>query len=129
MNQKQVQKRYFKEFFGAITGYAIVLLTSVSLLSNFEFPRALQVVIALTPMVPVFFVLLAILRSLRDSDELQQRIQSNAIIFSAVVTGFISFSYGLLEGLGFPHFPTLLILPMMFGLWGIATSWFSKSYQ
>jgi hypothetical protein len=98
-------------------------------LKRFEFPHAVQIIIALAPMVPILFVIIAILRALRDSDELQQKIQSNAIIFSAVTTGMFTFSYGLLEGLGFPHFPILLVLPMMFGLWGFSLAYFSRRYQ
>ncbi|MCC6300167.1 MAG: hypothetical protein IT314_12785 [Anaerolineales bacterium] len=129
MDQKQVLKRYFKEFASAMTAYVIVLLASVSVLNDIELPQATQIAVVLLPMVPIVFVFTAVLRALRDSDELQQKIQSSAVIFSAIATGMITFSYGFLEGIGFPKLPTIWILPMMFALWGVSLWYFNKRYQ
>ena len=92
-------------------------------------PPPAQVLIAILPMVPIIFIIIAIMRGMRDSDELQQKIQSYAIMFSAVATGLITFSYGLLENVGFPPFPTIWVLPMMFMFWGFSLSYFWKKYQ
>lgn len=129
MNQNQVMKRYYKEFFIAIALYVIILIGSISILKVFEFPKILQGIIAITPVIPITFVIIAIMRGLRDSDELQQKVQYNAIMFSAVGTGLITFSYGLLEGIGFPPFPTIWVLPMMFMLWGFSLGYFWKKYS
>lgn len=129
MNQNQVMKRYYKEFFIAIALYVIILIGSISILKVFEFPKIIQGIIAITPVIPITFVIIAIMRGLRDSDELQQKVQYNAIMFSAVGTGLITFSYGLLEGIGFPPFPTIWVLPMMFMLWGFSLGYFWKKYS
>lgn len=128
MNQDQVQKRYFKEFYLSITAYVIILFASISILKKFEFSGVVQGVIALTPVVPIIFIIIAIMRGIKDSDELQQKVQLNAIMFSAVTTGLITFSYGLLEGVGFPPFPTIWVLPMMFIFWGFSLGFFWKRY-
>jgi hypothetical protein len=129
MKQNDVIKRYLKEFGIAMSVYVITVITSVNTLTQFEFPQVIKAVIALTPLIPTIFVIIAIMRGLRDSDELQQKIQFNAIIFSAVTTAFITFGYGFLEGIDFPKFPTIWVLPMMFGLWGIGVGYFSGKYQ
>ena len=129
MNQNQVFKRYYKEFLLSMTAYVIVLIASISILKQFELPRSIQIIIALTPIIPTIFVIAAIIRGLRDSDELQQKVQFNAIMFSAITTGLITFSYAFLEGIGFPKFPTIWILPIMFFLWGISLGYFWKKYQ
>jgi hypothetical protein len=64
-----------------------------------------------------------------DSDELQQRVQLLATSFSAAVTGLVTFSYGFLENVGFPKFPTFLIFPMLIAIWGISLGYFSRKYQ
>lgn len=128
MNQDQVQKRYFKEFYLSITAYVIILFASISILKKFEFSGVVQGVIALTPVVPIIFIIIAIMRGIKDSDELQQKVQLNAIMFSAVTTGLITFSYGLLEGVGFPPFPAIWVLPMMFIFWGFSLGFFWKRY-
>jgi hypothetical protein len=129
MNQNQVTKRYMKEFFLAIAAYVIVLIVSITVLKLTKFWHPIQALIALLPVIPIIFVIRSIMRGVRDSDELQQKVQSNAIMFSGVATGFITFSYGLLENVGFPPFPTIWILPMMFILWGITLGYFWKKYQ
>lgn len=129
MNQKQILKRYYKEFFLSMGAYVITLLASTLAIKNMNFPMAAQIIISLAPVVPIIFVITAIMRALRDSDELQQRVQLNAITFSAVATGLITFSYGLLENIGFPKFPTIWILPILFFLWGGSLGYFWKRYQ
>ena len=129
MNQNQVMKRYYKEFAIAMGTYVITVIASVNILTRFEFPQAARTIIALTPVVPTVFVIIAIMRSLRDSDELQQKIQLNAIAFSCIATGLVTFSYGFLEGIGFPQFPTILVFPMMTTIWGLSVGYFSRRYQ
>lgn len=128
MNQ-EVQKRYFREFGISMGFYVVLLIASVSVLTNFELPKVAQIVIALIPVIPTIFVLIAVMRALRDGDELQQKIQLQAVTFSAIVTGLITFSYGFLENVGFPRFPTLFTFPLLLALWGIGAGIFSRKYQ
>lgn len=129
MNQKEVMKRYYKEFGISMSFYVVAVLSSISILNNFEFPQILKIVITLIPVIPTIFVVIAIMRALQDSDELQQRIQLQAVTFSAITTGLITFSYGFLENVGFPPFPTIWVLPIMFFLWGMSLGYFWKKYQ
>lgn len=129
MKQNDVFKRYYREFGIAMCVYVITVIASVTIMTKFEFPQAIKAVIALTPVIPTIFVIIAIMRGLSDSDELQQKVQFNAIMFSAITTGMITFGYGFLEGIGFPKFPTIWILPMMFSFWGISLGYFWKKYQ
>lgn len=128
MNQ-EVQKRYFKEFGISMGFYVVLLLASVEILTNVELPKAAQIVVTLIPVIPTIFVVIAVMRALRDSDELQQKIQLQAVTFSAIVTGLITFTYGFLENVGFPHLPSLFIFPLMLALWGIGAGIFARNYQ
>jgi hypothetical protein len=129
MNQKQVMSRYGKELAFASIAYAALLVASIITLQRFELSKASQVIITLLPAIPTAFVIIAIMRMLIDSDELQQRIQLYAVSFSAALTGFITFSYGFLENVGFPKFSTFLIFPMLVAFWGISLGYFSRKYQ
>ncbi len=129
MNRNQVQKRYYKEFALAMGSYVILLILATSLLERLELSRILQIILAVVPIVPVIFVIVVILRSLRDSDELIQRIQLQAVVFSAITTGLITFTYGFIENIGFPSFPTIWILPMTFALWSLSLGYFNRRYQ
>ncbi|HKJ37774.1 MAG TPA: hypothetical protein VJ972_03290 [Anaerolineales bacterium] len=129
MKQKTIMRRYMKELFSAMAAYTLILITSLSVLKNYEFTKFWQIVISLSPAIPVTFVILAIMRLLKDSDEMQQRVQLLATSFSAAVTGLITFSYGFLENVGFPKFPTFFIFPMLIAIWGISLRYFSRKYQ
>ncbi len=129
MNQSQLMKRYNKELFIALVAYTLLLVASILILKNIELSKLWQVIITLLPAIPTAFVILAIMRMLIDSDELQQRIQLFATAFSAALTGFITFSYGFLENVGFPKFSTFLIFPMLVAFWGISLAYFSRKYQ
>ena len=129
MNQKQIMKRYTREFIISMVAYAAILIASISAIKNIEMTQPLKIIVALMPAVPVTFVLIAVMRNIKDSDELQQRVHLLATTFSAALTGLITFTYGFLENLGFPKFSTFLVLPMLFFFWGISLAWFSKRYQ
>lgn len=129
MKQKQVMRRYVRNLILAMLAYMVVLVASLTALKNFEFAKLWQIVISLSPAIPVIFVILAIMRLLMDSDELQQRIQLLATSFSAALTGLITFSYGFLENVGFPKFSTFLVFPMLIAIWGSSLGYFTRKYQ
>jgi hypothetical protein len=79
----------------------------------------LRTLIALAPMIPVLWVGNNILKYTRQLDEFQQRIQLDAVVFSAVATALLTSAYGLLEGVGYPELDTIWIMPMLAVLWVI----------
>lgn len=129
MNQKQIMRRYGRELFLSSIAYAALLVTSIIVLQRFELSKFWQVIVTLLPAIPTAFVIIAIMRLLISSDELQQRIQLYAVSLSAALTGFITFSYGFLENIGFPKFSTFLVFPMLVAFWGISLAYFSRKYQ
>lgn len=125
---KQVTKRYMREFFLSTAAYVLLIVVSTRITA--AFPDApWRGLAAVSPVVPAIFMVAAFVRYLNGIDELQQRIQLMAIGFSAGVTGLLTFAYGFLETVGFPHMPLLWIFPMLIALWGIGTAYFSRKYQ
>ncbi len=129
MNQKQVMKRYSRAIILSMIAYTVILIVSISAIQNIEMPKPAQIIIALAPAVPVGFMIFAMLRLLKDSDEFQQRVQLMATSVAAALTALITFSYGFLENVGFPKFPTHFVLPLTIAIWGISKAWFSKRYE
>lgn len=117
---KPAAKKYFFQFFGAMGAYAGTLIGSVKVLEGHEFSTELTIAIALLPMIPVFFVGVAIFTFYGSMDEFQKRILSEATIAATLVTGFGTFAYGFLEGaVDLPDFPIIWIMPMLIGLQGV----------
>jgi hypothetical protein len=122
----------FRSTLGVLVGliaYFLFLAVGAGLLIDIPIGSAMGILIAISPVIPVAFVLRSVMQLLRRTDELQQRIQLLAIGFSAAATGMLTFAYGLLEHLGYPHFDSALILPLMVMLWAIGILYFKWRFR
>ena len=95
MRHDHVHRRYLREFLPAMAAYVVVLMLSIWALIHVE-ATALRVLLALAPVVPVALAGRAILRFVRDCDELQQKILLEAFALAALALTLGSFSLGLL---------------------------------
>lgn len=121
-------RTYTIQFLGAMVAYVILLFVSIYLLENNPTAPWRGVVAAL-PAIPTLLGLLAFIRFLGRMDEMQRRIQFDAIAFAAGATAILTFTWGLLENAGFPHISLIWVLPLMAVLWGIATGVSAARYQ
>ena len=122
------QRRYTTHFIGGMVVYAALLITTVFILRDkpdvwWRFP------IVVLPVIPVIFSSMAVVRRMRSLDELQRRIQLEAISFAFLSTAILTFTYGLLEGVGFPHLDWTFVLPLMAALWGIGLFFATRRYR
>ncbi|ENX44655.1 hypothetical protein [Acinetobacter sp. NIPH 2100] len=109
------------ELIAAIALYVVVLIGSLKILNVVD-TQWLKVIISLLPMLPAVMIALVIIKQFKHFDELQQKIQLQALAISFVGTSLITFSYGFLENVGFPKLTMFIIWPMMAMLWSIATA-------
>ena len=123
------QPRYYLELSLALLAYACVLVGSIFLLKHFAPLPPWREMFALSPMVPGIFVIWVVLRQLRRLDELQCRIQMEAIAFAFIGTAFLTFGYGFLEGLGYPRMSQFVVWPTMAVLWIVGRIVASRRYQ
>lgn len=110
-------RQYLFELGGALTLYAGLLIAAAALehaLHPEGFPRLL---ISLVPMLGAFAAAWAILRGLWRMDEMQRRIQFDAIAISFLGTALITFCWGFAEGAGLPHLRAFQVWPIMGTLW------------
>ncbi|MCE4061838.1 hypothetical protein LXM60_16685 [Pandoraea sputorum] len=122
--------RYVKEMGGALLAYMLVLAGSIRVLQALpELPMGAKAAIALLPMLPGIAMCWAIVRNLRRMDELQRRIQLEAFSVSFAGTGLITFSYGFLEGVGFPKLSLFIVWPLMCTLWVISGLFCGRRYR
>ena len=126
---QSVAKTYKRTFLTAMIAYAVVLIASVFLIKHSPPQAWWRIPLSLTPMIPIFFALRAFLRFFQRIDELQRRIQLEALALSFGVTCIVTFSYGLLEYAGFPAISWIWIPPFMIALWSVGTTIASQRYQ
>ncbi|WP_291843994.1 hypothetical protein [Maricaulis sp.] len=113
-------RRYMLHFGSAMVLYMATLFGSVFLLESASFGPVVTGLVAVLPVLPGLGALWAVLTFYRSMDEFKQRLLAEAMIISALLTGFGTFAYGFLEGaLELPPIPMIWIFPAMIGLWGL----------
>ena len=80
-----------------------------------------RVPLALLPLLGGAAAAVAIVRQLARFDELQRRMQFDAISLAFLGTAFLTFGYGFLEGVGLPRLSMFVVWPVMGGLWAVGS--------
>jgi chromate transport protein ChrA len=127
-----IQRRYRREFFPAMAAYVVVLFLSMYALRAVDATWA-RAILALLPAVPVVFVARAVLRFVRDSDEMQRRIQLESFAQASLVLTLGSFALGLLVLAGVLHvnagLALILVLPAYSFLHGVFACITTRRYR
>jgi len=121
-------KRYLLEFGGSMAAYSALVPLSMRILHGHE-RTALGYVIAFLPIIPSIFALLAFLRFFRGLDELQRRIQLEAVAFSFLGTCFITLTWAFQQNAGLPRFDVSWVAPLLIALWGIGLGIAKRRYE
>lgn len=125
---RQGSLRYLLEFGGTMLAYSVVLIVSLMFLR--EHPdSSWRIPVTVAPVIPIIFVMLAVIRGVRRMDEMRRHIYLEAVIIAFLATVILCFSYGFLENLGFPSFNTMWVGVAMICLWGIGQLLANRKYQ
>lgn len=92
-----LQRRYLREFLPPMVAYVVVLFLSMWLLKRIDGPSGLRAVVALLPALPIALALRAIVRYIRDADEMQRRIELEAVSIATACVALLSMSAGFLQ--------------------------------
>ena len=112
-----------------MVAYVITVIVSISVIVNSPISAWWRIPLALLPVIPAVFGIIAYMRFVGRIDELQRRIQFEGLAFGFGVAGILTFSYGFLENVGFPHINLLWVFPLMIVLWGIGTGIAARKYS
>lgn len=115
-------KRYLIEMSVALAAYAALLAFSLHFLAGSGEMTAARTVVTLLPMLPGLVLCAVIVRSLRRLDEMQRRLQLEALALAFAGTAIVTFSYGFLENVGFPRISMFAVWPLMAALWLVGTA-------
>lgn len=113
---KRITRIYWKELGAALVLYTVVIFAVMPRVDSIE-TLWLRAVFALSPMLPILLVTVAIVRHILRMDELQRARAFEVIALSAGATAILSLAYGFLEIAGFPR-------RSMFAVWiAMGTFW------
>ena len=121
-------RRYAARFVAAMIAYAIALPVTLVLLprlgeSNWRY------VLVLVPVVPFAVLGWAVWRYLVEADELQRRMQLEALALAFAAGSVITFAYGMLQIAGAPAVSWQLVWPVYAGCWLLGILWARWRYR
>lgn len=127
-----LRRRYTRELSLGMGVYVAALFLSVWLLQRVD-DAWLRAVIALLPVPPIALALRAMIRYIRDADELQRRIELEAV---SIATAFVSLLYmsgGFLQSarvVDLPASATMIwLFPLVCFSYGVAKAFVARRYQ
>lgn len=122
-------RRYTFELMSTIVAYGLLLVGANKAEQWGWVPDALSVPVALLPMVAGLAAVWVIMRHIRSLDEMQRRMQFEGLAFGFATTALITFSYGFLEGQGWPKLSMFVVLPLMNVLWVLGYALACRRYR
>jgi hypothetical protein len=126
-----LSRRYRRDFIPPMAGYVVVMLGWKRLLDAVG-PAWLRVLVALLPAVLVVLVIRAIARFVRDSDEMQRRIELEAVAIAAGIVAALSMTAGFLQSAGLIAVPAsvamLWVFPLLCMLYGFSKIAIARRY-
>ncbi len=128
---RAIDKRYLREVLIAMTAYTIIMLTIWPMVDTTK-SHVLRIVIALLPVIPILFVMRALVRYILDADELVQRLHLEALAISAGVVGIASLVGGFLaaaEVIKIDGVILFWVFPALAGTFGLARKLAARRYS
>ncbi|MEZ5464105.1 MAG: hypothetical protein R3F22_02545 [Lysobacteraceae bacterium] len=129
---KALGRRYMRELIPAMVAYMVTLFLSVWLLKQVEL-EWLRALLALLPVAPVVLVMRAIIRYIRDTDELQQKIELEAVSIATALVSLLYMSGGFLQSAKVIDVPSaaamIWVFPLVCATYGLAKLVVSSRYR
>jgi hypothetical protein len=126
-------RRYLRWLLVSMSMYASLLVTSLSLLRRIpDDALALRAGLGLLPALPLLLLIWAFVRYIREADEMQRHIELQSVALAAMATGIGFMVLGFLANAGVfdlnGGLVAILVLPALFGTYGIAKAFVHRSY-
>ena len=125
-------RRYLQALWPALLGYSLTLFASIVLIKRGIESVPLRGVVAVLPVVPIGLMMLAALRYLREIDELQRRIETEAIGAASLLVSLLYFAGGMLQKARVIDLDSAMamiwVFPLLCATYGIAKMVLTRRY-
>ena len=128
---RSVHKRYQREFWPAMAAYVAIMFLLWPLLPRLHDNALLKIALALLPVVPVLFVVRAMVRLVLGSDELEQRTHLIGLAIAATVVSTLSLAGGFLAAAGVIRLDGAVLIyvwPVLVVVYAAGRAWASRRY-
>jgi hypothetical protein len=132
---RHIHRRYLREFFPAMGGYVLAILATTWLLKHHgaDFGLGARAALALLPVLPIVLAMRALVRAIRDSDELERQVELESVAISALLVGTGYFALGLLASAQVIVLRgadvALWVWPALMFVYGLAKCWAMRRYR
>lgn len=125
-------RRYLRALWPALALYSVTLFASIFLIRRGIESVPLRGLVAVLPVLPIGWMMLAALRYLREVDELQRRIETEAIGIASLLVSLLYFAGGMLEKAEVIRMDAgvamIWVFPLLCGTYGIAKMILTRRY-
>lgn len=127
-----LRRRYLREIMPPTVGYLVAVLLSTWLLKRVD-EQWLRALVALLPVPPIALILRAIVRYIRDTDELQQQIELAAVSIATALVSMLYLTGGFLQVAKVIDIPAgmamIFVFPLICVVYGVAKVAVSRRYS
>lgn len=117
MREREANRKNRLELSAAMLAYAAVLVGSIHLGKPME-PGVARTLLLVSPVIPLMLSIWAIVRQFGRMDEFVRLRSLESFAIAGAVTAGVSFTYGFLEGAGFPKLSMFWVWSLMGATWG-----------
>lgn len=122
-------RQYLIELGSALAVYMVLLFGANHIEGVLQPQGGLLLAVNLLPMLGAAAGAWAIMRALWRMDEMQRRIQFDALAMAFLGTALITLGWGFAEGAGVPHLRAFAVWPIMGTLWAAAMAVSHRRYR
>ena len=125
-------RRYLRALWPIMIGYSLTLFVSLTLVRRGIESVPLRALVAVLPALPIVLLMRAALRYLREIDELQRRIETEAIGIASLLVSLLFFAGGLLQKAQVfdvdAGVAMIWVFPLLCAIYGIAKMILTRRY-
>ena len=126
MRNMKCKSTHMLRMIAGFTGYALGLV-ALNYFDAEHLPHRYWLV--LMPLLPMIYMVTAIVRAVSDMDEMVRKIVTEAMAFSGLATGFTCFTYLFLRDMKAPEFHAEWAFYIMWAYYGIGAFFSHRRYQ
>jgi hypothetical protein len=127
---KSLQSCYGPRFIAFALGCAVLVMGAALLARSFERGSSARLALAVVQGLATGAVIVTSMLRIRRLDEMQQRVQLEALALAFAGTGVLGTAYGFLVNAGLPDIEWgALVWPVMVGLWAIGLLFANRRYR
>lgn len=127
--EKAISRRYLWQMLALMLLYVAILFASIHALKTAHFSPIFTDLIAVTPAIPLFGVVAAVIQFMLSIDELQRQMHLEALAIAAGVTAALAITYTFLEGVGLPHSQAWWAFVSIDIVWALSLPFVKRRYE